>query len=217
MAISLVTYTNQSVSAQDDALIYQTAVKQSGIIYGCEVTIKNATTLHIASGHGVICGRKFTVTAQDFSITLSGSGTIRGRLYIHMDLSNASTPIAFMTQVAASLTNPVQQADCNITSGIYEINLATFNVSTSTISNLVDVAPEASSTIKTKTVTSKVLTAGSETIYFDVPITGDHLIDFYTSTGVAYTQIDTSVSGKVTLTFDPQATNVTVYCTIEEV
>lgn len=217
MGISLVTFTNQSVSAQDDALIYQTAVQQSGIIYGCDVTIKNATTLHIAAGHGVLCGRKFTVTAQDVTITLSGSGTVRGRLYVHMDLSNTSAPIAFATQVAASLTDPIQEEDCNITNGIYEINLATFNVSTSTISNLVDVAPKAAPVESKKTVTSKVLTAGSESIYFDVPTSGDYLVDFYSSTGVAYTSIDTSVAGKVTLTFDPQLTNVTIYCTIEEV
>lgn len=215
MGISLVTFTNQTVSAQDDALVYQTAVRQSGIIYGCEVTIKNATTLHIGAGHGIICGRKFTVTAQDISITLPGFGTARGRLYIHMDLSNASAPVTFSTEVAASLTAPIQEDDCNITNGIYEFNLVTIDVSTSTISNLVNVAPQASST-PGASITAKTLSAGDETITFDVPTSGDHLVDFYTSSGVPYTEIDTSVSGKVTLTFDPQGSSITVYCKIEE-
>lgn len=218
MGISLVTYSSQSVSPQDDALVYQTAVPQSGIIYGATVTIKNSTTLHITAGHGVICGRKFTITAQDISVTLASSGTKNGRLYVHMDLSNTSTPIQFLTQVADTLTNPIQQADANITNGIYEFNLVTFKVGTSAISNLTNVTPTAASVIPEDpkvTVTSKTLTAGATSISFTVPTTGDYLIDFYTSSGVAYKEINTSVSGTVTLTFKAQASNITVYCRIE--
>lgn len=218
MGISLVTYSNQAVSPQDDALVYQTAVAQSGIIYGATVTIKNATTLHIAAGHGIICGRKFTISAQDISVTLASSGTKKGRVYIHMDLSNTSTPIQFMTEVADSLSNVIQEADANITNGVYEFNLATFNVGTSSLSNLENVAPTASSTVPpepTSTVTSKTLASGATTISFTVPTTGNYLVDFYTSTGVAYKAINTTVAGTVTLTFDAQSSSITVYCKVE--
>lgn len=215
MAINLVTYANQSVTPQDDALLYQTAIIKSGIIYGCEVTIKDSTTLHITAGHGVICGRKFSVTAQDVVVSLSGSGDKQGRLYIHMDLSNASTPIQFLTQVANTLTPVVQESDANITNGIYEFNLATFDVGTSTISNLVDVTPFADN--KFQEIQSKVLTAGSSTVSFDVPTEGDYLIDFYTSNGAAYSDIDLNTPGIATLTFNTQSSNITVYCKADKI
>ena len=214
MGIELVTYTNKAVSPQDDALVYQTAVPQSGVVYGITVTIKNNTTLHVSSGHGIICGRKFTVTAQDISVSLSGSGTKKGRVYVHLDLSNTSAPIQFLTQVADTLTPVVQDADANIDNGIYEFDLATFDVGTSTLSNLSNVAPPAKSI--TTQVISKTLAAGATSISFPVPTSGDHLIDFFTSTGIAYKAIDLSVAGTATLTFNAQASSVVVSCKIEE-
>lgn len=210
MSISLVTFNEQTVTPQDDALVYQSALRKSGIIYGCEVTKKSASVLHIASGHGVIAGRKFTVEAQDISIQLSSSGTLNGRLYVHLDLSNALTPISLLTERASTLTPPIQNADVNITNGVYEFNLATFKVSTSQISSLKSVA------LKYGAI-SKTLSAYTTTLTFDnLPTTGNYLIDFYTSSGINYTAIDTSVSGRVTLTFDEQLTSTTVYCDIRE-
>ena len=58
-----------------------------------------------------------------------------------MDLSDTGEPISFQTETANSLTPVIQQSDVNINNGVYEINLATFTVDTSTISNLVNVAP----------------------------------------------------------------------------
>lgn len=66
-------------------------------------------------------------------------------------------------------------------------------------------------------VTSETLAALGTSVEFDVPTTGDNLISFYTSDGSDYTAIDTSVSGKVTLTFEASASSRTVWCKIEEV
>ena len=142
--IKLITFADSEVSATDDAYVYETATGDGGVINGCAVTIKNASQLHITGGNGILCGRKFTVYDSDINVTLSSSGTLLGRLYIHMDLSNASTPIQLMVETGASLTPVVQDNDVNATNGIFEVNLATFNVSTSTISDLADVAPKAS-------------------------------------------------------------------------
>ena len=141
MGIKLVTFAAQTVTPQDDALIYETALQESGMIYGGVVTIKNANVLHVDAGHGALCGRKFTIEATDVSVPLTASGSLQGRIYIHMDLSDTGEPISFQVETASSLTPVIQQADVNINSGIYEINLATFIVDTSTISNLVNVAP----------------------------------------------------------------------------
>lgn len=141
MGIKLVTFAAQTVTPQDDALIYETALQESGMIYGGVVTIKNANVLHVDAGHGALCGRKFTIEATDVPVPLTASGSLQGRIFIHMDLSDTGEPISFQVETASSLTPVIQQADVNINSGIYEINLATFIVDTSTISNLVNVAP----------------------------------------------------------------------------
>lgn len=141
MGINLVTFAAQTVTPQDDALIYETALQESGMIYGGAVTIKSANVLHIAAGHGALCGRKFTIEETDVAVGLTPSGSLLGRIYIHMDLSDTGEPISFQTETANSLTPVIQQSDVNINNGVYEINLATFTVDTSTISNLVNVAP----------------------------------------------------------------------------
>lgn len=67
------------------------------------------------------------------------------------------------------------------------------------------------------TVINQTLAANATQITFTgLPTTGDHLIDFFTSTGIDYTSIDTSVSGQVTLEFEAQAAAVTVTCEIKE-
>lgn len=141
MAINLVTYAAQTVTPQDDALIYENALIGSGMIYGGEVTIKSANVLRVAAGHGALCGRKFTIEATDITISLTPSGSLLGRVYIHMDLSDTDEPISFMVETANSLTPVIQDSDVNINNGVYEINLATFDVDTASISNLVNVAP----------------------------------------------------------------------------
>lgn len=211
MAISLVTFNDKTVTPQDDALVYESALHKSGIIYGCAVTLTSANVLHVAAGHGVIAGRKFTVDAMDVSVPLSSSGTIKGRLYIHLELSNTTEPIKIQVQTASTLTPPVQNSNVNIINGIWEFNLCEFSVSTTTISNINMVAP-------TTHATSKTLTAGQTSITFDnIPTYGDYLVDFYTSNGSTYLDCDTSVAGQITLTFPAQAANITVYCKIEEV
>ena len=68
------------------------------------------------------------------------------------------------------------------------------------------------------TVLTQTLTAGSTSVTFTgIPTTGDNLIDFFATTGINYTAIDTSTAGQVTLTYEAQPTNVTVYCRIEEI
>lgn len=141
MGINLVTFYNSTVTPQDDALVYENALPGSGMIYGGNITINNANTLHVTAGHGALCGRKFTIEETDVPVQLTSSGTLNGRLYIHMDLSNVDEPITLAVERASTLTPPVQQSNVNITDGIYEIDLATFQISTSTISNLDYVAP----------------------------------------------------------------------------
>lgn len=141
MGINLVTFAASTVTPQDDALIYESTLLGSGLIYGGAVTLKSANVLHVAAGHGALCGRKFTIEATDIPVSLTASGTDLGRLYIHMDLSDTDEPISFQIETGASLTPVQQDSNVNINNGVYEINLATFSVDTSTISDLVNVSP----------------------------------------------------------------------------
>lgn len=139
--ISLVTASGRTVTPKDDGIIYEVFSPGNGIIYGGAVTIKDSSTLHITAGHGIVCGRKFTIDDSDIPVALSGSGSLLGRLYIHLDLADAADPITLLVETGESLTPVVQDADVNINNGVYENNIATFDVDTVTISNLVDVAP----------------------------------------------------------------------------
>lgn len=171
--ISLITFAGASVAPQDDAIIYESALGTGGVYYGCQVTLASANTLHIASGHGVICGRKFTMYESNVSVQLASSATtLLGRLYIHLDLSNPSEPISVLTETGSTLTPPVTDQWVNITNGVYEINLATFTVSTSTIGNLVNVFPTIGSTDSvevTLTTTGWIFNSGTgeyeQTVY----------------------------------------------------
>ena len=136
--ISLVTASGRTVTPKDDGIIYEVFSPGDGIIYGGAVTIKDSSTLHITAGHGIVCGRKFTIDDSDIPVSLSGSGSLLGRLYIHLDLADAADPITLLVETGASLTPVVQDADVNINNGVFEINIATFDVDTSTISNLVN-------------------------------------------------------------------------------
>lgn len=142
--IKLVTYAGSTVTPQDDALVHETAIPKSGIIYGAKTTKKANNMLHIAAGHGIICGRKFTISECDVSVQLTGGASHKGRVYVHMDLSNSTDPIQILIETGAQLTNEIQQQDVNILNGVYEFNLATFMVDATTVFNVVDVFPTVS-------------------------------------------------------------------------
>lgn len=71
-------------------------------------------------------------------------------------------------------------------------------------------------TQKIGTTTTKTLAANATSIEFDVPTSGTNLIKFYSSDGSFYTAIDTSVSGKATLTFEASASARTISCQIAQ-
>lgn len=137
--IRLITWSGENVKPVNDANVYEAALGNGGIKYGCEVTVASSNTLAISAGNGVLCGRAFEVFDTTVQVQLSGSGTLQGRVYIHMDLSNTAEPIAILTETGQAITPPIQQENVNVINGIYEINLATFSVSPSSISNLIDV------------------------------------------------------------------------------
>lgn len=201
MAINLVTFAAQTVTPQDDALIYESALIGSGLIYGGLVTIKSANVLHVAAGHGALCGRKFTIEETDIPVSLTASGSLLGRIYVHMDLSDTDEPISFQIETDSTLTPVVQDADVNINNGVYEINLATFEVDTSTISNLVDTRPFI-------TPSSDAYTTDDEA---ELAIDSLDYIPFYdTSAGKTKKVLASALGGEVTVDYTGTASSSAV-------
>lgn len=136
--IKLVTYANSEVTPQNDAVLTNLEIPSNGVIFGCNVTIKNASTLHINAGMGVVYGREFEIVDSDIPVSLSSSGTLLGQLYVHIDLANTSEPAQLLVDTGNSLTPLVDDPTINITTGSTDYQLATFTVDTSTLDNLVE-------------------------------------------------------------------------------
>ncbi len=66
-----------------------------------------------------------------------------------------------------------------------------------------------------RTLIRRELKAGQTEIAFEVPSTGDYSVDFYTSTGVNYSNVAIN-SNVITLTFPVQSNDIYVYCEISE-
>ena len=140
--IVLKTYKGGNVTPQDDAIIYETAIPGSGIFKGCEVTYARGNVLHISQGFGMIRGRFFEVYETEIDVRLADVGeTLQGRVYIHLDLSNADEPIKILAQAAAEL--PTLDADVNINynNSSYDLELAIFTVSSAGLDGLTKVFP----------------------------------------------------------------------------
>lgn len=136
--IELKTYAGANVTPQNDAIMNNANTMNNGIYYGCNVTIKDATTLHITAGQGIIYGRVFEVVDSDISVSLSSSGTLLGQLFVRLDLGNISSPAEILVDTGASLTPLVDDDQINIDAGITEMQLATFKVNTITLSDLAE-------------------------------------------------------------------------------
>lgn len=137
MSIQLVTYANQTVTPTNDAIIYERAIDQNGIFYGCNVTV-TGNNVNITGGYGIICGREFTINSESIAVTLAPSGTLLGRLYVRLDLADADAPIQLLTVTGNSLPALEQDSNVNFTNGTYEMELATFNVGVSALSDVVE-------------------------------------------------------------------------------
>lgn len=136
MAISLITWAAQTVTPKHDAIIQDACAGRSGILYGCNVSA-GSNTLMISAGYGVIKGRLFEVTDTTVGVTLPPSGTQNGTLIIRLDIANTSTPIEITVETGSY--TPEQDEDANFDSGVYEMVLATFSITSSGITDFTQV------------------------------------------------------------------------------
>ena len=133
MSVNIVTYTGKTRTAQHDAMTYDAAIGQSGILYGCEITA-TGNTLTVGGGFGIIKGRVFQIEEEAITVPLASSGSQSKCLVLTLDLSNSEHPLALAVQSGDyTLT---QDADANFDTGIYQIKLATFTVTSVEITDV---------------------------------------------------------------------------------
>jgi len=198
--IKLVTYANSEVTPQNDAVLTNLEIASNGVIFGCNVTIKNASTLHINAGMGVVYGREFEIVDSDIPVSLSSSGTLLGQLYVHIDLANTSEPAQLLVDTGNSLTPLVDDPTINITTGSTDYQLATFTVDTSTLANLT----ETFSIVNNPTA-----------IIGNTDISG--IADGTVTGAVAQINTDLDERGSKTLLFKQEATSTSTQYTISDI
>lgn len=202
MSIQLVTYANQTVTPTNDAIIYERAIDQNGIFYGCNVTV-SSNNVNITGGYGIICGREFTIQSESIAVTLAPSGTLDGRLYVRLDLADADAPIQLLTATGNTLPPLEQDSDVNYTNGTYEMELATFTVGVSALSDVAETFVTITGTIDSinSTVNDKF-----QWKYAPLDVVGTTPINI---SGIDFTelcvQVDANESGNKSLFIIPKA------------
>ena len=135
--IRLVTFSGQTVTPKNDAIVYDASIGRCGVFYGCDVTA-SGNIVYVSSGYGMVRGRFFEIEASTLSVTLASTDTLQGRLYIRMDLSNTESPIQLLTYTGSSLPALEQDADANFVDGVWEMEMATFTVTTTEVTDVVE-------------------------------------------------------------------------------
>lgn len=136
------TSANGQVTALTDRKWYDFLIgQQTGVASGCAVATTSGLGMTISAGWGIIQGCLFTIGAETITATASTSGTVDGRLLLHID---TATGQGQLTTQASTPLPALTQEDINTNGTVYELPLATYDVSTTTVSNLQNVAPSVS-------------------------------------------------------------------------
>lgn len=136
MSVILKQFDGGAIAPQDDAILYNSIITRNGILNGCTITHLGANQIKITAGRGIIKGRMFEVEEMTVNCPLASAGTQKGRMYLRMELSNMENPAQIKTVAADTLPELVQEEDCNYTNGIYELELCTYDVADTLLSNL---------------------------------------------------------------------------------
>lgn len=135
--IDLITYNGGTVIPRTDGIIQDASIGRNGVFYGCDVTA-SANILNVSGGYGLIKGRYFEIQSSTIPVTLATTDDLSGRLYIRLDLSNIEAPIQLLTVTGDSLPALEQDADVNYTDGVWEMEMATFSVTTTEVTDVVE-------------------------------------------------------------------------------
>lgn len=134
MSVEMKQKAGTNVTPKDDALLYDFLIADSGVVEGCVASAIGGTQMKITSGRGVILGRVFVIEAETIQATLPATTeTQNGRLLVR--INGTTQEIALVTQAAASLP-ALQKEDINRGGTLYELELATYKISKTVITDL---------------------------------------------------------------------------------
>lgn len=135
---SLKVYPGAVITATDFAALTDSlAGDVSYIISGCAGSKINNTTIRIDSGYINLRGRLIYITGGDYVTPLatSGSTTMTGRIYCKCDLGNGSVEV--LNQTPSTSPAPLtDDANFNLSNGVAYLILVTYDVSTTTITDV---------------------------------------------------------------------------------
>ncbi len=140
-SVVLKTFRGGNITPQNDAIIYQTVIPGAGVFKGCDITVSRGNVLHIAQGYGMIKGRFFEVYENEISVMIPESGSQPGRLYLHMDLSNADEPIKFVVETGEDLPSLLMDQNVNYNNSAYDLLMAQFHIDAGGIKDLMQCFP----------------------------------------------------------------------------
>lgn len=139
--VRLVTFNGQTVTPQDDSILYQSATVD-GIYNNASFTIADPTTIHVGGTFAIMGGRFIEISEQDITVSLATtSSDLTGQIYLKMDLSNIDAPLDMIAETATSeseLTPMTTDPNVNVDNGVYMMRLVLFGVSNSTVYNKED-------------------------------------------------------------------------------
>lgn len=104
----------------------------NGVAEGVNIST-SGTQLIVGSGWGMIQGCAFAITQETIQATTPASGTVDGRLTLDLDVSTST--IAFSTEAQTPLSS-LTQDDINNGGTVYQMPLATYQISPTAITNL---------------------------------------------------------------------------------
>lgn len=136
-----ITFAEQAVTPADDAVVRR-AILGDGTLTGCEISY-SGSTLTMAAGYIIACGRTFQVTAaQNWAVVDSTSGV--ARLLLTIDLTKTATEdafnqIEFSIEYAPSQDGFVDlvQEDVNLAGTRYQIAACVVSLGTGGITGIV--------------------------------------------------------------------------------
>lgn len=129
MAVTLLTFSGQNILPEYDA---EARKGMTGFTTMPAVTLSGSNLIHLTECYGMIAGYQFQITAMDVPVSLPSSGTIAGALYLHLDTTNAQTPLEVIADAV-----PIYQYG----GGVYDMEIARFTATPSGVSGLTDTAP----------------------------------------------------------------------------
>ena len=160
MAVTGITFDNQSVTPKNDGRIYRKLL-EDGIVTGCELTNSGAN-LNIAAGGFIVCGRYFEL-ASTTTVAIGEQTRGYARVRIVLDMTAAATSETFEQvyfEVDYSATNSftaLTQEDINAAGSTYEFELCVVSLDAGGIASIVSRATADSTKIYAASASAKMV------------------------------------------------------------